>query len=1285
MSSTHEPSSSGQTSNAPGSEHVQPGLAPAGQTPSAIQTPPAPPVKSATVRPPKKAPVRRRAMSPGELAVTITVMDGIAVVCLLIVAVFLGSFAIRNSDFWSYLAAGRLIAQGGYKFGVDPFAYTTQGTYWANHSWLFDLLLYTGFKTLGGPALVIIKAALLAALAFVMIQIRAPGQRYFWPVLLTGLAFLAMAQSGRLLLQPVIMSYLFLGITLWLLLAPRTAVMEGSQVSFLRSNRRWWLLPAVFLLWVNMDGWFLLGPAVVGLYLGGVALSNLTAQVRGQPLPMLWPEVRKLALVLGVAIVATLVSPHHIYAYTLPSEISPTVHEAVKGQAISWFFVGPWDADYFRDTPWHNPFKDPKGIYLLLRGAYHALAVIGMASLLAMGLIAAYSRRLVVRWELVLPCLLLFGLSCVSARCIPFFVIAMAPVTALVLYDLMHPYVSADTLFRFRFGVLGARVAVIAALLALAVFAWPGWLSSDKTDSGLYRYQVQWTVQPEASFEQAALQLHDWYTDGTVPSGSHGFVTSFDAANYLAWYCPEEKVFCDSRLSLYDAETLKDFLQLSAEFDGLGKADAEQNPARLAPIPATPDAMRQLLRKHDINHVIRYERKAFASSSDLVTKMWRMQSQQPQAIMAALELTRNQMPAAWKFFWKNRAEWPLLYFDGRTTICAWRDPSAGSGEERSPWWTKVAPKPRFAPDYRDQAFGKVAVQAPADGAVWPREAPTSLWDSYQRSSGQRPLQVDEANGLLRFIYSVQADFALRDQERIAEFATPCFAAGTVGFGFGMEPFSLYLLSRESEDTKEKDAVMAQMAHVLAYRGLNEGHTPTYLPYLAVRYARQAIKANPYDPAGYLALADAYLLLDADTVEGRFADGLQRKIRQTQRLAALQEAVLLDPDDWQTEMELAQEIQAFSIDTALNHYDRALEIIREQAAAKGADPEEFETLLSQTEKSIDRIRQDKDKKETEFIKRYSTNTPPYNAARIAAEDFHLYELALSILLKTDRQTGDDPNKMNDIARQVDYEVSLLLDLGLINDQDVLDTLAQHDENPWKKNPNFQYVHHAYRRAMAVGDYAQADQMLSIIGKRNAFKAATDNLVPFGQGVFLMHIRDTGKTRLVPWPGLYLQWKSWKKEGAAPGDENPDESNEIFSKLVDPSFALPLAVARMVLNHNVPEQPLVYELPRRCELLLLRTDIVVPTRNPQHPYQIELSPLKRIGGAFTVPADNEAQRGMNALEQGDMEGARARFEAVINSLYLPEDRARAVELNDPPMVDCLGRHTARYWLHELGPAK
>src|SRR5437868_4775521 len=76
--------------------------------------------------------------SAAELAAELSRLDRVLVVMTVVFAFLCTSFTARNSDFWMHLATGRLVAQGEYTIGVDPFAYTTTGQYWANHAWLYD-------------------------------------------------------------------------------------------------------------------------------------------------------------------------------------------------------------------------------------------------------------------------------------------------------------------------------------------------------------------------------------------------------------------------------------------------------------------------------------------------------------------------------------------------------------------------------------------------------------------------------------------------------------------------------------------------------------------------------------------------------------------------------------------------------------------------------------------------------------------------------------------------------------------------------------------------------------------------------------------------------------------------------------------------------------------------------------------------------------------------------------------------------------------------------------------
>src|SRR5207244_246482 len=108
-------------------------------------------------------------------------LDALLAVSVLVLAFLLASFAARNSDLLIHLATGRAFLDGTYKFGADPFSFTTQGVYWVNDSWLWDVAVYLVFTSLGGPALIVVKALLITVLAGFMLAVRRRGQSLWIP------------------------------------------------------------------------------------------------------------------------------------------------------------------------------------------------------------------------------------------------------------------------------------------------------------------------------------------------------------------------------------------------------------------------------------------------------------------------------------------------------------------------------------------------------------------------------------------------------------------------------------------------------------------------------------------------------------------------------------------------------------------------------------------------------------------------------------------------------------------------------------------------------------------------------------------------------------------------------------------------------------------------------------------------------------------------------------------------------------------------------------------------
>src|SRR5262245_45163435 len=243
------------------------------------------------------APIPQPPPSPERLLARVQVLDGLLVVLVLAFAFLVASFPANNTDLFQHLAAGRLIAEGAYPFGSDPFTFGSEGAYWANHPWLFDLLSYLVYRVdetgeIGGVLLVVLKALLVLLLAAVMLRTASrPGQRLWIPAVCVLLAVLALSPALRL--QPAVVGMLLLALVVCLL--------EGRAGEDVAARaRRWWLVPVVCLAWVNLDDWFLLGPAVVALYLLGAWLQTRFPTESAEDGPA--PPLARLGLVLAASV-----------------------------------------------------------------------------------------------------------------------------------------------------------------------------------------------------------------------------------------------------------------------------------------------------------------------------------------------------------------------------------------------------------------------------------------------------------------------------------------------------------------------------------------------------------------------------------------------------------------------------------------------------------------------------------------------------------------------------------------------------------------------------------------------------------------------------------------------------------------------------------------------------------------------------------------------------------------------------------------------------------------------
>jgi tetratricopeptide (TPR) repeat protein len=482
---------------------------------------------------------------------------------LLVLTFFVGSFTATNSDLWMHLAIGQRISQGEFTFGEDPFSWLSEATadrpatFWVHQSWLYSWLFFQLHELIGGAGLVLIKA-ILFTIAVVLLSRIGWNEANRWFVLI-ALVGAALAVSPRLLLQPTVVSFLFLSITLFVL--DRVGFFAHARPDGKTPDARLlWILPPLFALWANLDIWFILGPIVLGLCWAATGLTRWFPNTKVVP-------GKSLGLVFGVGVLACLVNPYHVRVFQLPPELAYLVvsvtdrlHFELSNEVVGagrtlremrpQIETGKGDA-----FEWTVPTVSWK--YLSEPRFGWNIAGMSILPLLLLGLLA-FTLTARVKPQPGAPSFhvgrfvlwLVFGVMALALyRLIPFFAIVAASLTGMTLGEFLHwqQTVSGISAEKRDRGLKLARLASIPFILLLIARAWPGWLQGATEYTSLRR--VAWDVRAEPSLKRAAETLLALKKEGKCQNVCNGM--NLDVAHYMSWYAPGVKFGIDNRFALY--------------------------------------------------------------------------------------------------------------------------------------------------------------------------------------------------------------------------------------------------------------------------------------------------------------------------------------------------------------------------------------------------------------------------------------------------------------------------------------------------------------------------------------------------------------------------------------------------------------------------------------------------------------------------------------------------------------------------------------------------------------
>ncbi len=771
--------------------------------------------------------------------------DWVLVALVVALAFLMASVPAYNSDIWMQLAGGRLIAHGEYlPGGADPFSCATEAgqgreaVLWVNHSWLYGLLLYGLYSLAGGVGVIVAKGLLVGGLVVVLVRTRLANTNLLIVAICLALAVLALG-TRVIFTQPVLVSWLFLGLTLLVLTRAGAFDPAGVPPADERRLRLLWALPVLSVLWVNLDDWFVLGPITVGLCWLGLAVQRWLGLGSAVPLG-------RLGMVFGAGVLACLLSPFHVRGIQLPPELAYLVLRGANlvGLPLPDALVGGGrmlatlhefePLGLVTASPLAPGYLNNPNVGYNVSGlAVFPLLALGVLSFVVNGIVgrkpggpAPQAARFVV-W------LAFAGLAVALYRLVPFFAIVAAPLTAMNLGDLVAWYVrpgeagTAPT--PWIAPVRMARLLGAPLLVALLLLAWPGWLNGPFDLNS--RRHVAWDVPADPSLRLAAEQLvalHQQQRGREQPL--HVLNTGIDFTNYSAWfghaggsYRPVVKGFFDGRFSLYAAV-------------GRDYATAKQ---ALMDKSRPASAWSAVLTRYGIDQV--------AVENFLSTN-------------------------AFLGWWAEPQRWRQRYADKTIGVFSW----SGTGR---PW-----PGDATVADWNARAFGVVAAadRPPPQGPPPPAEPP-GLLDRYLYPATPLPREAREMD--VKLIYG---QFAVSQATSLAQGVMPQRLYALAGLpgapGAAVNPFALALAVQWVKAPYDRPLPLIYPA---------DRELPAAVV-LMTRLAWQAVAEAPDNEATYLYLSNTYkavLRLEDywNETARRSPSPLRDSLRRTQIICALRTA------------------------------------------------------------------------------------------------------------------------------------------------------------------------------------------------------------------------------------------------------------------------------------------------------------------------------------------------------------------------------------------------------------
>lgn len=409
-----------------------------------------------------------------------------------------------DGDLPRHILTGNLILQTRRVPTTDIFSFRTAGYPSFPHEWLSQVIFAFIYDWLGLDGIVLLTALIIMLTwAIVYHQAMFKSKSIFLALLFIALG--VGASQIHVLPRPHIFTYLLTAI--WI------ALLESMEEN---KTPIWWLLPIVMLLWVNMHGMFVLGIAILGIYLVGDFLDQSSLS---------WFRTHKARsfLLAGVlSLLATFFSP-----------AGPKIWAAIASLGSNAYITSK--IPEYQSANFHLPETWPFIILLLLT-------------------MLGFARGARLSWTQILLVISFTGMALYTSRMIPLFAIIVSPIVTKTVSDWIHNDYPQARFFSieeniYKINLTSNGLVWIFAIVVIVTVL----LRSGKTLDAQGKGNV---------FDARFFPVESVSWLETHPQAGHMF-NEFDWGGYLLlklW--PKQQIFMDGHTHIYGEVLTREYEQV---------------------------------------------------------------------------------------------------------------------------------------------------------------------------------------------------------------------------------------------------------------------------------------------------------------------------------------------------------------------------------------------------------------------------------------------------------------------------------------------------------------------------------------------------------------------------------------------------------------------------------------------------------------------------------------------------------------------------------------------------